>query len=147
MKNTIASAFDTFCTIFAKIRLACHFLPILTSVAWLIHTVFDPSNFVSDYILVPLLFIGWISALLARPLKFIKVAFCLVTGGLSIGWTICPLFPMCIATAGIGLALGATAALFIVAYAPAAITIYCFIKDRLEDTSADGECVYVEDIS
>jgi hypothetical protein len=135
MKNKITSALNTILDVFAKFRTVCHFLPLLSSVAWVIHTAFDPSRFVSDYILVPLLVIGWAAALIARPVKFITLAIGLATGGLTLGWTICPLFPLCIATAGIGLALGVSAALFLVAYAPAAITIYCFVKDKLNASS------------
>ena len=50
MKNKITSVFNSILDVFAKFRTVCHFLPLLSSVAWVIHTVFDPSRFVSDYI-------------------------------------------------------------------------------------------------
>lgn len=123
------SAFEKVAEAWAMIRDVCHFVPVICSLVWIIYYAFDPSNFVADYILFPLVMAGWVAALIACPLQFIKVAFKLVVGGWTIGWTICPLIPMCFGTALAGAAVGLCAALMLVVFAPAAITIYNFFKD------------------
>ena len=121
--------FEKIAEAWAMVRAVCHFVPVICSLVWILYYTLNPSNFVADYILFPLVMAGWIAALIACPLQFLKVAFKLMIGGWTIGWTICPLIPMCFATALFGAALGLMGGLALVVFAPAAITIYNFFKD------------------
>lgn len=132
METTNKSTSTNLKNILSLIRTICHFLPLLTSLVWIIHSTLNPSNFIADYLLLPIALIGWGSALIARPLKFFTTALKLVIGGWTIGWAICPFFPMCILTALIGALVGFFAILVILVYAPAVITILCFVKDLIE---------------
>ena len=123
------TAFEKIAEAWGMIRAICHFVPLICSLVWILYYTLDPSNFVADYILFPLMAIGWISALIACPLQFIKVALKLVAGGWTVGWAICPLIPMCFGTALAGAAIGLFAGILLVTFAPAAITIYMFFKD------------------
>ena len=123
------TTFEKLGEIWGMTRAICHFVPVICSLVWILYYTLNPSNFVADYILFPLVMIGWIAALIACPLQFIKVAFKLVVGGWTVGWTICPLIPMCFGTALAGAAIGLFAAIVLVVFAPAAITIYNFFKD------------------
>ena len=68
MKTKIVSAFEKNSEIWAIVRCVCHFVPLITSIVWILYYAFDPSNFIVDYILAPIMIIGWIAALVARPI-------------------------------------------------------------------------------
>ena len=123
------STFEKVGETWAMIRVVCHFIPVICSLVWLVYYAFEPANFVADYILFPLLVVGWVSAIIACPLRFLKATFGLALAGLKLGWVICPLFPMCIVTALFGGALGLMGGILLGAFAPAIVTIYAFFKD------------------
>lgn len=111
------------------IRVGCHFVPVLTSLAWLITYCTNPSDGVFTFLLAPLIVIGLLAAVIATPWQFIKAAFKLMITGWKLGWTLCPFFPTCIGTAFLGAALGAIGGMALMIYVPAVITIYNFFKD------------------
>ena len=122
------STFEKVAETWAMIRAICHFVPIVSSLGWLVAWAI-PNDTLFTYVLMPLIAIGLLAAILAAPLQFLKTAFSLTIGGWTLGWTLCPFFPMCFTTAFIGAGLGLTAGLALAIFAPAAITIYNFLKD------------------
>lgn len=111
-----------------KIQLCCYFIPIVTSLAFLIGSVFDLPRGVEDYILVPICIIGWIAALLTGPIRLIKVVFKCILVGWNIGFAV-PFFPICFLTGAFCALLGMAVGLYGVMFAPAIFTIYYFFTD------------------
>ena len=118
-------------TIWATIRFICHFLPILTSIAMLIAYTCNPSNFVADYILMPIAFIGWIAAIIAKPFGIIKSVF-------SISWKVFKFFffmPVFLVSTTAAIAAGIVSfgiLTMIAVFAPAVFTIILLIKEMKE---------------
>ena len=119
----------TFSNIFKTIRTVCHFLPLLISLAWLIYWIFNPANWVADYILAPMMMIGWISLIIARPLKTVITGFKFIKAGLKIGYDITMIIPACYTTALIGFFIALTAFMLILMYFPAGITLYFLFSE------------------
>ena len=122
---------NSLATIWATIRFVCHFLPILTSIAMLIAYTCNPSNFVADYILVPIAFIGWIAAIIAKPFAIIKSVF-------SISWKVFKFFffmPVFLVSTTAAFAAGIVTfgiLTMIAVFAPAVFTIILLIKEMKE---------------
>ena len=116
-----------------NIRLICHFLPLLSTIGWIVDYTLNPSNFIVNYILFPLMVIGWIAAFIARPRELFAVIRKFISTGWATGWSICPLFPICYATALFIAGVGLIPAFMLVLGAPAAVTLFCFIKDCMEN--------------
>lgn len=127
--KTTNATFDKICDVWATIVLVCHFVPLVCSLVWILYYTVHPSNFVVNYIMTPLLIIGWGAALIARLGKFLVMPFSFVAKGWSIGWFICPFFPLCLLTAVFGAIFGFAGAMMIAVYAPAAVTIFCLFTD------------------
>ena len=123
------STFERILETWAMIRMICHFVPVLTSLGWLIYSCTNPSDGVFAFLLAPMIVVGLLAAIIATPWQFIKAAFKLMLTGWKLGWTLCPFFPTCIGTALLGAALGAAGGVMLMVYIPAAITIYNFFKD------------------
>lgn len=132
MKNKILSAFERIAEIWFKIRIPCHFIPLLTSIGWIIYYTLEPSNFVVNYILFPLMVIGWGAALIARFFDFISLVFGLIGTGLSFGFSIF-IIPFNFLFALIGGTIGLSIAFVLVVYAPGAVTLFCLIRDYFEN--------------
>ena len=117
--------------IWEDIRFVCHFLPIITSIAMIIAYCFNPSNFIADYILMPIAVTGWIAAIIARPFAIIKSVF-------GISWKVFKFFffmPIFLVstTAAIAAGIVTFGLLAMVAmFAPAVFTISALIKDCKE---------------
>ena len=122
--------------IFKTIRTVCHFLPLLISLAWLIYWIFNPANWVADYILAPMMAIGWISLIIARPLKTVITGFKFIKAGLKFGYDITMIIPACYTTALIGFFIALTAFMLILMYFPAGITLYFLFSEG--DTASEN---------
>ena len=132
MKTKILSAFERIADVWLKIRIPCHFIPLVTSLAWIIFYTLEPSNLVVNYILFPLMIIGWGAALIARLFDFIALVFGLIGTGLSFGFSIF-IIPFNFLFALIGGTIALAIAFGLVVYAPGAVTIFCLVRDYFED--------------
>lgn len=117
-------------TVWENIRFFCHFVPLLTTLAWGLYAIPDLPITVIDYFLVPLMILGWIAAIIARPLEIIKLVGRLAGKGFLVGLLI-PIIPVNLFLAVIigGAGLVAVAALLL--FAPGALTIFCFVKEMI----------------
>ncbi len=117
--------------ILATLYVIAHFLPLLTSIALLINFLFAPSNFVADYILLPIAAVGWLSAIIVRPLAIIKTV-------LSKSWAVFkfffgfPVFLVSTTTAVVCGVIAFSVLTMAAVFAPAAFTICFFLKDCMD---------------
>lgn len=139
MKNKIADFLYDFLVFWKKLRIVCHFLPLTSTIAWLLYWALEPSRMLFYSLIAPLLLLGWCAALIARPVQFFKIVIGFTVAAGSFGWGICPFFPLCIVTAVMGLYLGLNLSVGAVVVAPAAITLYCFIKDYVLDNGEEPQ--------
>ena len=131
METTNKTFLQKLAEVWAIVYTACHFIPLISSLAWIIYYTMNPSNFVVNYILFPLMVIGWVAATIARFPAFLSLMGKCVGMGTSIGFIF--IFPFNLAFMLVGMAFGLALAGGIAIYAPAVVTIFCFVKDLFVD--------------
>lgn len=114
-------------SILHTLHVACHFIPLISTPAIALVLWCNLPDLLCNLVLVPLAVIGWIAALFTGPVKFFKTVLTFITGGWSVGFTLCPFFPLCFATGLLGAAVGFTISAFAVLFAPAVFTIYSYL--------------------
>lgn len=112
-----------------KIKYVCYFLPILTTVAFVLNWAIDIPNVIADGILLPMACIGWLAALLTGPIKFLKG----VVRSTLTGWNLGSVVGIVGALFG-GL-IGTVAGLAAILYAPAVFTIHQAFEGNTMQTS------------
>lgn len=122
---------DKIFDIWERIRLCCYFIPIITTVAFLLSYFCKIPIAVEYYTIVPMTFIGWIAAILTGPIRLIKMFLKVNLTSLKIGFDVVPFFPGCILGAFIAWLVCFAAVFYVCIYAPAAITIFLFVKDEV----------------
>jgi len=111
-----------------KVRFICHFLPIISTLIIILNLTVTMPNFLVDYFFVPLTFVGWIAAIIARPVEIIKAVLAVP---LKV-FAFIMLFPFIFIS--FPTALGTSIAVFgcmilLFIFAPAAYTIYFLLKE------------------
>ena len=113
------------------ILIARYFLPLITTIGFILSLIFDPKagSFLDNLSMI-CAFIGWISALTVSPLKILKFIF----GSVATCFKICrgfiPVYGVADLVAGVvGLGLGLTFSLVVLAVIPAAFTIPKYFKN------------------
>lgn len=104
-----------------KVRPCCYFIPIITTVAVVLSFAYDLPIYVDNYIIFPMVFVGWIAALLTGPFRLLKLIlkFISFVGQAAIvGIFGCIGFILCL-----------NAIEYIFLFAPAIITIIYFFRD------------------
>jgi phosphotransferase system glucose/maltose/N-acetylglucosamine-specific IIC component len=91
-----------------KIWDALHFIPLLATVGLFLLFVAasKTSGVLSDIISVISvigLIIGWLATLVVGNIKLVQMAFGIIKKGWTIGWSILPLFPICLFAAIVGI--------------------------------------------
>ena len=119
-----------FWTAFSGIRGICAFVPIVTSLIWIIYTVleavgFAALDFTATYILFPIACIGWLAAVIACPMKILTMVFACIFKPFVAGFKVA-FFPFSLILALILGGLGFVAAFAVLVYVPAAVTIPSF---------------------
>jgi len=100
-----------------KVKYVCYFLPMLTTIAFIVNWVFDIPNGIADVILFPIACVGWTAALITGPVKFMKG----ILRCVGIGWNLGT--AVGIVGALIGGTFGAVAGLAIVIFFPTVFTM------------------------
>lgn len=116
-----------FAEIWAIITMVCAFLPLISTLAWLLYAIPGMPIFVTDYILVPMMFIGWGATVLSCPLKLLKLIGKMVLKPFLAGLCI-PILPINLFLACLFGGAGACALLALLAFAPAIVTLVNFFK-------------------
>ena len=119
-------------TIWEYILIARYFLPILTTIGFVLSMIFNPTSgsFLDNTTMV-LAIIGWISALTVSPLKILKFIWKSVAIGFKIVRGFIPYYgiaDLCAAIFGVG--AGLTFSLAVLAFVPAVFTITKFFNEE-----------------
>ena len=128
MENKTSTGLENFLTIWRKVRMVCHFVPLLTTLGWILYLI-DEQTFGNSYFVVGMMAAGVIAMLIARPWRAIKTFLKLTVGGVIGGFAIFPIPPVCIITAAVGLCIGGALAFGLFFVAPGAFTIYCMFNE------------------
>ena len=114
-----------------QIRLWCYFIPIITTVAFLVYAIGGiQDGSLASIILIILMAIGWIAALITGPMRIIKLFVKWTWGGCKFGFNICPFIPLCFFTACMGFCFGFGIMSAIFNVVPAAITLYYYFNEE-----------------
>ena len=132
MTNTIytttASKSKTdFAAAWENISTVCAFLPLITTLAWLLYAIPGMPIFVTDFILVPMMCIGWIATLISCPVKVLKLIGKLVGKPFLTGLCI-PILPINLFLACLFGGAGACALAALLIFAPGIVTLTHFFK-------------------
>ena len=128
--NAISTASERkidFAAIWENISTVCAFLPLITTFAWLLYAIPGMPIFVIDFILVPMMFIGWGATLLSCPLKVLKLIGKMVGKPFLVGLCI-PILPVNLLLACLFGGAGACALLALLAFAPGIVSLVTFFK-------------------
>lgn len=119
-------------TVWEFILTARYFLPILTTVGFAISKLCDiEAKSFLDYFSMVLAYIGWVSALTVSPLKMLSFVWKSVKTGFTVVRGFIPFYGIAdLAAAVIGVGLGLTFALVILAFFPAVFTITKFYREQ-----------------
>ena len=119
-------------TVWEFILVARYFLPILTTVGFLLSLAFEPSaGSLLDNVTMVLAVIGWISALTVSPIKILKFIFKSVAVGFKFVRGFIPFYGVADLAAGVvGVGGGLTFSLAVLAFFPAVFTITKFFNEE-----------------
>ena len=113
---------------FGDIYFWCHIIPLVTTLCWAIYAIPGIPDWMCSYILFPLMCIGWLATLIARPGVILGLAVKLISSGFSAGLMF-PLFPLNLAVALFCGCLGLLGFALLVGLAPAVVTIYYLLAE------------------
>lgn len=116
-----------FAQLLDNIAIACVFLPLITSLAWLIYAIPGLPIWITDFILVPMMIVGWVATLISCPLKLLKLLGKMVGKPFLAGLRF-PIVPANVVIALFLLSAGITAFIGLLIFAPALVTIINFFK-------------------
>lgn len=121
---------DKILDIWERVRLCCYFVPIITTVALIIDFIFELSDFAENYIIWPMVIIGWAAAVLTGPFRLIKLIWKWISFGWKAFWII-PVYPICLILGCMGAVLCFAGIGYILLFAPAVVTIYYFVTEEI----------------
>lgn len=121
---------DKILDIWDTVQLCCYFIPIVTTIVWVLSSNFNLPIFLEDYILFPIMFVGWIAVFLTGPIRLLKLLLEVSFWSGKIGFALIPIFPICLISGLTCLIVCFCLLLYVFIYAPAAITLYCFFRDE-----------------
>ena len=110
---------------------ARYFLPLLTTIGFVLSLIFKPSagDFL-DTLTMVFAFIGWGSAILVSPIKILKFIWGSVVSCFTIARGFIPIYGLADLIAGVvGFGIGVTFSLAVLGFIPAAFTIPKFFKN------------------
>lgn len=116
-----------FSSVWVIIRTVWAFLPLATTLAWLLYAIPNMPIFVIDYILFPMMIVGWVAGVTYRPGKVLKLAGKMVGKLFLLGLKF-PFFPADLLVAVIMGCIGASAFVALLAFAPAAVSTVCYFR-------------------
>ena len=119
-KTDFASTWETISNV-------CAFLPLVTTLAWLLYGIPGMPIAVMDFGLVPMMFIGWIATLISCPLKVLKLIGKMVGKPFLAGLCI-PILPVNLFLACLFGGAGACALAALLIFAPGIVTLTHFFK-------------------
>ena len=114
-----------------KIQFICVFLPILSTVGWIVNEVAGTEitplvSFIAEMLLIVGLIAALICIVITDALGFLKFVFSFIVKGWTIGMLVCPVFPICFATALVGFCITLMLAFLACVLVPVVITIYFY---------------------
>lgn len=118
---------DSLANILATTYAALHFVPILTSIAWILYFA-TGQNYNLMYVLAPIIFIGLVSALITHPIRIIWFAVKRIAYALWRPLLYVPIPLNLVASAVCG-GLTATLCIGLIVFAPGALTLYYFLEE------------------
>ena len=116
-----------FAELLDNIAITCVFLPLVTTLAWIIYAIPGLPIWIADFVLAPMMIVGWVATLISCPLKLLKLLGKMVGKPFLLGLRF-PIIPANFLIAMFLLAGGLTVFAGLLIFAPALVTIVNFFK-------------------
>ena len=114
--------------VLATAYIVMHFVPIATSICWLIYFISGQNDDLM-YILAPIMLVGMVSALLTHPIRIIGFALKRVGMGFWTPLVSVPFFPANLVASALCGGIMATLCLGLILFAPAVLPLYFFFEE------------------
>ena len=105
-----------------------HFVPLVTSIGWLIYLIGGMQDSWLN-VLAPFVLLGMVSAVLTHPIRILWSAIQRIARGFWVPLTSVPFFPANLVASALGGGIMATVSLGLLLFAPAAVTLYYFFEE------------------
>ncbi len=115
--------------IFSNVYIILHFVPILTTIAWIIYFIFGQNDAMMS-VLGPIILIGSASAVITHPIKILLLVLKKVGGAFLAPVIGFPIFPFNLMVAALCGGIAVTIFLAMMIFAPAILPLYYFFTDN-----------------